>query len=93
MELGFIENLRRRWDVLGIHLKRAAEDDGGGGTDQTVLEQEAQAVLDEDEDKDEDAAEDRRIAAQRQILSGGIVQNALVRAVAGEWLSFRVPVD
>lgn len=79
MELGFIESLRRRWDVLGIDekgKKKAVDDDpserimGHGG--------EAQDISMED---DLDAYEgDEGRAARLQIMDGGIVKSVISSA-------------
>ncbi|KAK7035217.1 U3 snoRNP protein [Paramarasmius palmivorus] len=74
MELGFIESLRRRWDVLGIKNGKGKEkerlldiNDGSDAEDITMLE--------------EGPSLDEGIAARQEILDGVIVKTVISSAV------------
>lgn len=94
MELGFIEGMRRRWNVLGINMKEEEKTQVGkgvepdidmGGNDETV-------ILDEQREKPPDeviAAEkggDEGEAARKAIMDGAIVKSALSSAAKGVYL-------
>ncbi|CAL1707685.1 unnamed protein product [Somion occarium] len=74
MEMGFVESMRRRWNVLGIIV----EDKGKGKErERTSLDEE------EVEQMEVDAAEpegDESEAARREILSGAIVKSVISSA-------------
>ena len=85
MELGFIESLRRRWDVLGIHDTPNKPDKGKEKEKMLDVE-----ILDEDGDLPMDTAPDEDIApaARKEIMGGVIVKAAISSAVQGvSWLS------
>ena len=75
LELGFVESLRRRWDVLGISL----EDDDSSPDRETQGERIDRA--------EEEGMGD---AARRAIMDGAIVRQAIDSAVKGEHY-FTVP--
>lgn len=78
MEMGFVESMRRRWNVLGIIV----EDKGKGKErERTSLDEE------EVEQMEVDAAEpegDESEAARREILSGAIVKSVISSAAKGK---------
>lgn len=67
MELGFVESMRRRWNVLGIHVnkkgKGKAHDVSGGAMDEGQVEQ-----IQDDADGEGDEAEQ----ARKEIMQGAI---------------------
>ena len=78
MELGFIESLRRRWDVLGINAGdkrelRAYEDQDAEGSDLIIQEQ-----GNDNEDTDTEGA-----ASRQDIMQGAIVKSVITSAVQG----------
>lgn len=73
MEMGFIEGLRRRWEVLGIKVDikgKGKESDGAEGDVETM---EVDAI-------EEDSAE----AARREIMQGAIVKTVIANAAKGK---------
>jgi U3 small nucleolar RNA-associated protein 6 len=72
LEMGFVEAVRRRWDVLGISLG-GGDDDDGGGKGEGVDRAEEEAMGD---------------AARRAIMGGAIVRQAIDSAGKGESFSF-----
>jgi U3 small nucleolar RNA-associated protein 6 len=74
MELGFIERMRRRWDVLGIEgkggekRKGKARDDGGRS--------------DEEEDAEMEVEEGVAVA-RNDIMQGAIVRSVISSAAQG----------
>ncbi|KAK0437529.1 U3 small nucleolar RNA-associated protein 6-domain-containing protein [Armillaria borealis] len=78
MELGFIESLRRRWDVLGI------EED-----DETAVERDRALMIDgfrgQDDvipiEVDDDAEKDEGEEARKEIMKGAIVKSVISNAV------------
>ena len=72
LEMGFVEAVRRRWDVLGISLN---DDDGGGDDD------------DDGQGGRIDRAEEETMgdAARRKIMGGAIVRQAIDGAAKGEF--------
>lgn len=75
MELGFIEGLRRRWEVLGIKV------DIKGKGKEVGREGEAEGDMEnmEVDDIEEDSAE----AARRDIMQGAIVKTVITNAAKG----------
>lgn len=86
MELGFVETLRRRWDVLGINAtvgdakgKDKAQDDDPSrhfmdlDADEAPREAEAGAKMDGDEGT----------AARKEIMEGAIVKSVMTSAAQG----------
>ena len=72
LEMGFVEAVRRRWDVLGISLdddENENEDDGGDGQGERIDRAEEGAMGD---------------AARREIMGGAIVRQAIDGAAKGE---------
>ncbi|KAJ8077009.1 U3 snoRNP protein [Marasmius tenuissimus] len=80
MELGFIESLRRRWDVLGIDETQTKPDKGKEKEKERLLDVE---ILDEDGDLPMTTAtdEDTAPAARKEIMGGVIVKAAISSAV------------
>ena len=70
MELGFIEGLRRRWELLGIRVDVKGK--GKDTLDSDVENMEVDAI-------EEDSAE----AARREIMQGGIVKAVIANAAKG----------
>ncbi|KAF8904379.1 U3 small nucleolar RNA-associated protein 6-domain-containing protein [Gymnopilus junonius] len=69
MELGFIESLRRRWDVLGIKVSEKREKDGSG------------EILGEEEKGGETEYEgDAGASARREVMEGAIVESVISSA-------------
>lgn len=87
MELAFIENMRRRWEVLGIHTN---EGKGKGKERETVSSTEGirdEEMEDGDAEKMEVDAEEEGEdgeAARREIMQGAIVKSVISSAVKGE---------
>jgi U3 small nucleolar RNA-associated protein 6 len=96
MELGFIENLRRRWDILGIPDTKGKVDRGTSDTGAVVDPSNIIFSGGEPEDNDletngineiEMVAEsdglnrDEGAAAQRRIINGAIVKTVMTNAV------------
>ncbi|KDR75346.1 hypothetical protein GALMADRAFT_140862 [Galerina marginata CBS 339.88] len=76
MELGFIESLRRRWDVLGIKL-----------SPEGTLEDRSEAIvgkrIEEEGTKEEaeyESEDDVGVAARRKVMEGGIVESVISSA-------------
>lgn len=72
MELGFVEGLRRRWEVLGIKV-----DLKGKGREQLADEGGMENM--EVDEIEEDSAE----AARREIMQGAIVKTVMANAAKG----------
>ncbi|KAL4253463.1 UTP6 family protein [Abortiporus biennis] len=70
MEMGFVESLRRRWDVLGINV--------GNGKGKERSEDVVDDV--EGEHMEVDAEEDDGEAAQNEIMQGAIVKSVITNA-------------
>jgi U3 small nucleolar RNA-associated protein 6 len=73
LEMGFVEAVRRRWDVLGISLDDDEDDDEGGGQGERVDRAEEEAMGD---------------MARRAIMGGAIVRQAIDSAAKGELCTF-----
>jgi hypothetical protein len=90
MELGFVESMRRRWEVLGIKVgegdakgkqKEEAQPDAEGidpSPDVTAGEGDTMDV--EEENVDETGFE-----ARKQIMEGAIVKSVITNAAQGPW--------
>lgn len=78
MELGFVETMRRRWNLLGINM-----DDKGKGK-----ERERDSLENDDVERMEvEATEpegDESEAARREILGGAIVKSVISSAAKGD---------
>ena len=72
LEMGFVEAMRRRWDVLGISLDDDDDDEKGDDND----------GLGERIDRAEE--ETMGDAARREIMGGAIVRQAIDGAAKGE---------
>lgn len=76
-ELGFVESMRRRWDVLGIDVngkgKGRAQESGGEMNEGEVEQLQAEA------DSEGDEAEQ----ARREIMQGAILKSVMSNAVKG----------
>ena len=88
MELGFVEGLRRRWELLGIKL-----DSKGKGRDRRQT-MDADGALDSGDEEDQDRSEGMDVdedingdAARHEIMDGIIVKSVISSAVKGS--SFR----
>jgi hypothetical protein len=100
MELGFVESLRRRWDVLGLRVpgtdkdkeeeKKRAEDPSSAIMGERIADEalEAGAAAAAAAYEAEDAA---GAAARRQVLEGAIVESVI--SSAGKGAYGRVHVD
>lgn len=67
MELGFLESLRRRWEVLGVG--KGKDPDGGADGDVEMVE------------GDDEAMEEEK--ARNEILSGALVKTVIDSAIQG----------
>lgn len=74
MELGFVEGLRRRWEVLGIKV------DLKGKAKEEPVEENVETM--EVDDIEEDSGE----AARREIMNGAIVKTVIANAAKGLYL-------
>lgn len=91
MELGFIEGMRRRWNVLGINTKEDERAQMGKGIEPDIdMDADEQTVtIGEQREKPPDeviAAEkggDEGEAARKAIMDGAIVKSALSSAAKG----------
>ena len=91
MELGFIEGMRRRWNVLGINTKEDEEAQVSKGVeaDMDMDGIDETAIIDEHRERPPDeviAAEkggDEGEAARKAIMDGAIVKSALSNAAKG----------
>ncbi|PIL34179.1 hypothetical protein GSI_03890 [Ganoderma sinense ZZ0214-1] len=90
MELGFVESLRRRWNVLGIDVKGKGKDAGAGTGDKDngkevgdlwsgIGDEDEREVDGMDMDAEDDLTEDE--VARRQIMEGAIVKSVISNAV------------
>ncbi|KAF8995433.1 U3 small nucleolar RNA-associated protein 6-domain-containing protein [Cyathus striatus] len=81
MELGFIENLRRRWDVLGINSnvekgkQKALEDDPS-----QYLEADVTTIENTVDEEDSGIEAEDGAKARRQIMEGAIVKSVITSA-------------
>lgn len=94
MELGFMESLRRRWDVLGIKLDT---EPAGKGKQKARDDDDPSRFLMEDSEEPADtyerlemnvsteAEDDDGGEARRQILEGAIVKSVIASAAQGLW--------
>lgn len=86
MELGFIESLRRRWDVLGINA--GSEDEGtkkGKGADREDPSHHIMHDLPEPEEPAHEPMEEEAEGAdsRKEIMEGAIVKSVVTSAVQG----------
>jgi U3 small nucleolar RNA-associated protein 6 len=77
MELGFIESLRRRWDVLGINT-------GDKGKERAHDAEGFDEIIQEQADNNEDA---EGAASRQDIMQGAIVKSVITSAVQGAVVS------
>ena len=70
LEMGFVESMRRRWDVLGISLDDDDAENDGDGQGGRIDRAEEEAMGD---------------AARREIMGGAIVRQAVDGAAKGEF--------
>lgn len=82
MEMGFVESLRRRWEVLGI---KADETQSKGKQKALEVDVEMDLVTKLDEHGDEDVG----VEARRAIMQGAIVKSVITSAVRGVCLRFQ----
>lgn len=82
MELGFIENLRRRWEVLGISAT-APSSKGGNDTGADDPSNLIMPGVDQALDAAEESMEDDGAEARKEILQGAIVKSVMDRAAQG----------
>jgi U3 small nucleolar RNA-associated protein 6 len=81
MELGFIESLRRRWDVLGIEV----DEMGKGKAKEVNVEMEDDPHMDAD-------VNDSDATARNEIMEGAIVKSVITSAMQGTvWIFFSLP--
>lgn len=91
MELGFIESLRRRWDVLGIDVVESGNRKGKDIEKEREMDididgEDHQMELDEKEDVEE---EDE--SARNAIMEGAIVKSVMSSAAQGPFCIHSVP--
>jgi len=72
MELGFVEGLRRRWDVLGIELDVKQK-----GKERATESDERLAQMRADAEEDDDDGE----SARKEIMRGAIIKSVISNAV------------
>ncbi|KAG6886271.1 hypothetical protein C0993_006681 [Termitomyces sp. T159_Od127] len=75
MELGFIENLRRRWEILGINATVPKADTAASDPSKLIM-----PGVDEALDATEEPIEDDGAEARKEILQGAIVKSVMDRA-------------
>ncbi|KAH0589246.1 hypothetical protein H2248_005008 [Termitomyces sp. 'cryptogamus'] len=80
MELGFVESLRRRWEILGIGTTaQEKEDDSAADPSNLIMPGVDQEVVSaEDSTEEETGAE-----ARKEILQGAIVKSVMNSAAQG----------
>lgn len=90
MELGFIESMRRRWDVLGIQVDSDKAGKGKQKADVAVPspdvmegEDETHAATGMDVDEEEDIT---GFEARKQIMEGAIVKSVIKNAAQGGYI-------
>lgn len=91
MELGFIESLRRRWNVLGIEVK-----DNGPDTSDKIVGHGAQlddemVVGNEEGSQEENSSRlegDSGMEARMGIMNGAIVKSVITSAAEGVSIHF-----
>lgn len=76
MELGFIESLRRRWDVLGINAGDKGKKRAHGDNDVKEIDAVTQEPTGDTEDIEE-------VASRQDIMEGAIVKSVINSAVQG----------
>jgi U3 small nucleolar RNA-associated protein 6 len=78
LELGFVESVRRRWDLLGIAL--------AGGSSEADTAKVGQSLEGQEEGERVDSAEEEAMGdvARRAILDGAIVRQAIDSAAKGD---------
>ena len=75
MELGFIESLRRRWDVLGIK---------GGSDDAERTDDPSEDIMPENDSEGPGKEEkDEGAGRRKEIMEGAIVKAVITSAVHG----------
>jgi len=84
MELGFIENLRRRWDILGIN-GRSGDKNGEGGETTDVDDPSLHILpeLGETVAVQESVEEVEGTNSRKEIMQGAIVKSVMSSAVQG----------
>ena len=103
MELGFIESLRRRWDVLGISLmtndttvkgKSEAEEimDPSEHIGMEVLGEDEKSMEAEHNSENARLEEDEGVVARQQIVQGAIVKSVMTNAAKGLVLIFALEI-
>lgn len=96
MELGFVESMRRRWEVLGIRLDSKGKGKGKGKgreeeREEVVVGEEGEDGMDVDEKREKvqeekivvEGEEDESDAARQAIMDGMIVKSVISSAVKG----------
>lgn len=90
MELGFVESLRRRWDVLGIRVPgtdkettKRTEDPSSAIMGERIADEALEAGADA-EAAEYEAADEAGAAARRRVLEGAIVESVISSAGQGE---------
>lgn len=85
-ELGFVESMRRRWDVLGIDV-------GGKGKGKSREQVSPEEGMDEGEvaqlQAEADAEGDEAEQARKEIMQGAIVKSVISNAVKGACMLLR----
>jgi U3 small nucleolar RNA-associated protein 6 len=84
MELGFVENMRRRWDILGISVN-------GKGKEKAQPETDFDGAMNEGEvermQTEADGEGDESEQARREIMQGAIVKSVVSNAIKGMFSS------
>ncbi|KAF9559876.1 hypothetical protein CPC08DRAFT_501356 [Agrocybe pediades] len=77
MELGFIESLRRRWDVLGIKVSKTKKEEKPDPSQQIMGER---IIEEENEEAAKMEADYEGDEARRMVMEGGIVESVISSA-------------
>jgi U3 small nucleolar RNA-associated protein 6 len=77
-ELGFVESMRRRWDVLGIGVNRKGKAKANSSAEDGMDESEVEKMQVEADAEGDEAEE-----ARRAIMQGAIVKSVITNAVKG----------
>lgn len=80
MELGFVENLRRRWDGLGVHEKDTVAE----AKDKALLINDFEGQDDVMPIENDESRPDEGDEARKEILKGAIVKSVISSAAQGE---------
>ena len=80
-ELGFVESMRRRWDVLGIDTNGKGKEKVPGNAEEGMNEGEIEQMQHEADAEGDEAEE-----ARKAIMQGAIVKSVISNGVKGEYM-------